>query len=116
VRLEQKRFYPEDKGRLVTIFLEKFFARYVEYDFTAGLEEKLDLVSDGKLAWKDLLRDFWKEFNGAIGATAELRVTHVIDALNEVLEPHLFPPKVDGRRATRSTRANARIAAQASSR
>ena len=96
VKLEQKRFIPEDKGRLVTIFLEKFFARYVEYDFTASLEEKLDLVSDGKLAWKDLLRDFWKEFNGAIGATAELRVTHVIDALNEVLEPHLFPPKVDG--------------------
>ncbi len=95
VRLEQKRFIPEDKGRLVTIFLEKFFARYVEYDFTAGLEEKLDLVSDGKLAWKDFLRDFWKEFNGAIGATAELRVTNVIDALNEVLEPHLFPPKTD---------------------
>jgi DNA topoisomerase-1 len=95
VKLEQKRFIPEDKGRLVTIFLEKFFARYVEYDFTAGLEEKLDLVSDGKLAWKDLLRDFWKEFSGAIGATAELRVTNVIDALNEVLEPHLFPPKLD---------------------
>jgi DNA topoisomerase-1 len=95
VRLEQKRFYPEDKGRLVTIFLEKFFARYVEYDFTAGLEEKLDLVSDGKLAWKDFLRDFWKEFNGAIEGVAELRVTHVIDALNEVLEPHIFPPKTD---------------------
>jgi DNA topoisomerase-1 len=95
VRLEQKRFYPEDKGRLVTIFLEKFFARYVEYDFTAALEEKLDLVSDGKLAWKDFLRDFWKEFRGAIDATAELRVSNVIDALNEVLEPHLFPPKTD---------------------
>ena len=95
VRLEQKRFYPEDKGRLVTIFLEKFFARYVEYDFTAGLEEKLDLVSDGKLAWKDFLRDFWKDFNGAIEGVAELRVTNVIDALNEVLEPHIFPPKVD---------------------
>jgi DNA topoisomerase-1 len=97
VRLEQKRFIPEDKGRLVTIFLEKFFARYVEYDFTAGLEEKLDLVSDGKLAWKDFLRDFWKEFRGAIDATAELRVSNVIDALNEVLEPHLFPPKTDER-------------------
>jgi len=95
VKLEQKRFIPEDKGRLVTIFLEKFFARYVEYDFTAGLEEKLDLVSDGKLAWKDFLRDFWTEFNGAIGATAELRVTNVIDALNEVLEPYLFPKKLD---------------------
>ena len=95
VKLEQKRFIPEDKGRLVTLFLEKFFARYVEYDFTAGLEEKLDLVSDGKLAWKDFLRDFWKEFNGAIGATAELRVSNVIDALNEELAPYLFPKKID---------------------
>ncbi|MFT3724372.1 MAG: type I DNA topoisomerase [Hyphomonadaceae bacterium] len=91
VKLEQKRFTPEDKGRLVTIFLEKFFARYVEYDFTAGLEEKLDLVSDGKLPWKDFLRDFWKEFSGAIGATAELRVSNVIDAINDVLGHHLFP-------------------------
>ncbi|MEY2758454.1 MAG: hypothetical protein RIR33_2232 [Pseudomonadota bacterium] len=95
VKLEQKRFVPEDKGRLVTIFLEKFFARYVEYDFTAALEEKLDLVSDGKLSWKAFLRDFWKEFNAAIGATAELRVSNVIDALNEVLEPHIFPPRTD---------------------
>jgi DNA topoisomerase-1 len=95
VRLDQKRFIPEDKGRLVTIFLEKFFARYVEYDFTAGLEEKLDLVSDGKLAWKDFLRDFWKDFNGAIEDVAGLRVSNVIDALNEVLEPHIFPPKTD---------------------
>ncbi len=95
VKLEQKRFIPEDKGRLVTIFLEKFFARYVEYDFTAALEEKLDLVSDGKLAWKDFLRDFWKEFSGAIGATAELRVSNVIDAINDVLGHHLFPPRTD---------------------
>ena len=94
MKLEQKRFIPEDKGRLVTLFLEKFFARYVEYDFTAGLEEKLDLVSDGKLAWKDFLRDFWKDFSGAIGATAELRVSNVIDALNEELAPYLFPKKV----------------------
>ena len=95
VRLEQKRFVPEDKGRLVTIFLEKFFARYVEYDFTASLEEKLDLVSDGKLAWKDFLRDFWKEFSAAIGATAELRVSNVIDAINDVLGAYLFPPRND---------------------
>ena len=95
VRLEQKRFYPEDKGRMVTIFLEKFFARYVEYDFTAGLEEKLDLVSDGKLDWKAFLRDFWKDFHAAIESVAELRITHVIDALNEVLEPHIFPAKLD---------------------
>jgi DNA topoisomerase I len=93
VKLDQKRFLPEDKGRLVTIFLEKFFSRYVEYDFTAGLEEKLDLVSDGKLAWKDLLRDFWKDFAGAIEGVAELRVSNVIDAINEVLEPHIFPPR-----------------------
>jgi DNA topoisomerase-1 len=95
VKLEQKRFIPEDKGRLVTIFLEKFFARYVEYDFTAALEEKLDLVSDGKLAWKDFLRDFWTEFSAAIGATAELRVSNVIDAINEVLGAYLFPPRND---------------------
>jgi DNA topoisomerase-1 len=94
VKLEQKRFQPEDKGRLVTIFLEKFFARYVEYDFTAGLEEKLDLVSDGKLSWKDLLREFWKDFAGAIDGVSELRVSNVIDAINEVLEPHIFPPRM----------------------
>ena len=95
VKLEQKRFIPEDKGRLVTIFLEKFFARYVEYDFTASLEEKLDLVSDGKLAWKDFLRDFWKDFSAAIGATSELRVSNVIDAINEVLGSYLFPDRTD---------------------
>jgi DNA topoisomerase-1 len=95
VRLEQKRFIPEDKGRLVTIFLEKFFPRYVEYDFTASLEEKLDLVSDGKLAWKDFLRDFWTEFSAAIGATTELRVSNVIDAINDVLGSYLFPPRND---------------------
>ncbi|MDZ4761163.1 MAG: type I DNA topoisomerase [Alphaproteobacteria bacterium] len=95
VRLEQKRFIPEDKGRMVTVFLAKFFARYVEYDFTAALEEKLDLVSDGKLGWKDFLREFWIDFHAAIASVAELRITHVIDALNEVLEPHIFPPGVD---------------------
>ena len=95
MRLEQKRFIPEDKGRLVTIFLEKFFARYVEYDFTAALEEKLDLVSDGKLAWKDFLREFWTEFSAAIGATTELRVSNVIDAINDVLGSYLFPPRND---------------------
>jgi DNA topoisomerase I len=95
VRLEQKRFIPEDKGRLVTIFLEKFFARYVEYDFTAALEEKLDLVSDGKMGWKDFLRDFWKDFHAAIEGVAELRITNVIDVINEVLGPYMFPPRTD---------------------
>lgn len=90
VRLDQKRFIPEDKGRLVTAFLESFFQRYVEYDFTASLEERLDLVSDGKLAWKELLKKFWEEFHAAINDISDLRVTNVLDALNEVLGPYVF--------------------------
>lgn len=93
VRLDQKKLVPEDKGRLVTAFLENFFSRYVEYDFTAELEEKLDVISDGKLDWKAFLRDFWKEFQTAIEGTKELRVTHVLDALNEALGPYVFPSK-----------------------
>ncbi len=83
VRIEKKSFHPEDKGRLVTGFLENFFSRYVQYDFTAALEEKLDLVSDDKLDWKVLLREFWKEFEAAIAETTDLRTTQVLDALNE---------------------------------
>lgn len=96
VRMEKQRFVPEDKGRLVTAFLEQFFKRYVEYDFTAALEEQLDLVSDGKLDWKQFLRDFWKDFHAAVGEIAELRTTNVLDALNEALGPHIFPDKGDG--------------------
>src|SRR4051812_18297035 len=96
VRMDKNRFIPEDKGRLVTAFLEEFFKRYVEYDFTAALEEKLDLVSAGEMDWKALLRDFWKEFHAAIGEISELRVTNVLDALNEALGPHIFPDKGDG--------------------
>ncbi len=96
VRMDKQRFVPEDKGRLVTAFLEEFFKRYVEYDFTASLEEKLDLVSDGQLDWKAFLREFWKEFHAAVGEIAELRVTNVLDALNEALGPHIFPAKADG--------------------
>ena len=95
VRLDNKRFIPEDKGRLVTAFLENFFRRYVEYDFTADLEEKLDVISDGKLDWKAFLREFWKEFQAQIGETKELRVSQVLDALNETLGPYVFP-SVDG--------------------
>ena len=65
-RIDKKRLVPEDKGRLVTAFLESFFSRYVEYDFTADLEEKLDLISAGELEWKDVLRDFWREFIAAV--------------------------------------------------
>ncbi|MBV1694036.1 MAG: type I DNA topoisomerase [Hyphomicrobiales bacterium] len=96
VRIEKKRLVPEDKGRLVIAFLESFFKRYVEYDFTADLEEKLDLISDGSLAWRDVLRDFWREFTRQVDKTKELRVSDVLDALNELLGPHVFPAREDG--------------------
>jgi DNA topoisomerase-1 len=96
VRIDKKRLIPEDKGRLVTAFLEAFFKRYVEYDFTADLEEKLDLISDGKLEWKDVLRDFWRDFTGAVTEIKDLRVGEVLEALNELLGPHIFPPKPEG--------------------
>lgn len=93
---EKRKLVPQAKGRLVTSFLESFFDRYVEYDFTAALEEKLDQISDGKLAWKDVLRDFWKEFSGHVDGIKELRVTDVLDALNVELAPLAFPPREDG--------------------
>jgi DNA topoisomerase-1 len=96
VKMDKNRFIPEDKGRLVTAFLEQFFRRYVEYDFTAALEEKLDKVSAGEMAWKDLLREFWKDFHAAVGELGDIRVTHVLDALNESLGPQIFPDKGDG--------------------
>jgi DNA topoisomerase-1 len=96
VRLEKKQLIPEDKGRLVTAFLESFFERYVEYDFTADLEEKLDRISAGDLAWKDVLRDFWQQFSAAVEDTKDLRVAEVLENLNEVLGPHIFPARADG--------------------
>ena len=96
VKIEKKRLVPEDKGRLVIAFLESFFMRYVEYDFTANLEQQLDLISDNKLAWKDVLRDFWTNFTAAIHEIKDLRVGEVLDALNELLGPHVFPAKEDG--------------------
>jgi DNA topoisomerase-1 len=95
-RMDKNRFVPEDAGRLVTAFLEQFFRRYVEYDFTAGLEEKLDLVSAGDLDWKALLREFWSEFHAAVGEIGTLRTTQILDALNETLGPHIFPQRSDG--------------------
>ena len=89
-------FIPEDKGRLVTAFLESFFSRYVEYDFTADLEEKLDLISAGKLEWKDVLRDFWRDFIAAVNDIEDLRIAEVLEALNELLGPHIFPETADG--------------------
>ena len=97
VRIEQKRFIPEDKGQLVTAFLSSFFTRYVEYDFTAQLEERLDDVSAANIDWKQVLRDFWYDFNLSVEGTAELRVTDVLEELNRVLAPHVFPPTEDGK-------------------
>ena len=96
VLIDKRRLVPQAKGRLLTGFLENFFRRYVEYDFTASLEEKLDEISDGKLAWKDVLRDFWTDFSGAVDDIKELRVTDVLDALNEGLAPLVFPAREDG--------------------
>ena len=96
VRLERKRLVPQDKGRLVTAFLEDFFRRYVEYDFTADLEEKLDRISAGDLSWKQVLRDFWRDFAANIAQANDVSRAEVIDALNEVLGDHLFPARADG--------------------
>jgi DNA topoisomerase-1 len=96
VRMERGRFVPEDKGRIVTSFLKSFFSRYVQYDFTADLEEKLDEIADGSLAWKQLLRDFWRDFSAAIDEAKDLRVSQVITELNEMLGAHIFPTKGDG--------------------
>ena len=96
VRIDKKRLVPEDKGRLVTAFLESFFARYVGYDFTADLEEKLDRISNHEIDWKEVLRDFWADFSEAVAGTKDLRVAEVLDNLNEVLGPHVFPPREDG--------------------
>ena len=96
VRLDKRRLIPEDKGRLVTAFLEAFFRRYVQYDFTADLEEKLDLISSGKLDWKDVLREFWQNFIAAVDEIKDLRITEVLDALNELLGPHIFPEGENG--------------------
>jgi len=96
VTMDKRKLIPEAKGRLVTAFLENFFERYVEYDFTAGLEEKLDRISAGELDWKDVLRDFWTEFLSHLESTRELRVSNVLDALNEELSPLVFPTRDDG--------------------
>ncbi|MFD2739183.1 type I DNA topoisomerase [Sulfitobacter aestuarii] len=96
VRKEGNRLIPEDKGRLVTAFLENYFRRYVGYDFTAALEDELDKVSAAEADYKKVLHNFWRDFSAAIAETSELRITEVLEKINEVLEPHLFPPTEDG--------------------
>ncbi|NNL73291.1 MAG: type I DNA topoisomerase [Silicimonas sp.] len=96
VRKEKNRLFPEDKGRLVTAFLFNYFRRYVGYDFTAKLEDELDDITSGERDWQDVLARFWRDFKAAIEETSELRITEVLEKINEVLEPHLFPPNEDG--------------------
>ena len=91
VRKDKNRLVPEDKGRLVTAFLENYFGRYVDYDFTADLEGDLDKVTTGEEDWKVLLGRFWTDFSAALAGTEGLRITEVLEKINEVLEPHLFP-------------------------
>ncbi|HXM85479.1 MAG TPA: type I DNA topoisomerase [Stellaceae bacterium] len=96
VLLDKKRLIPEDRGRLVTAFLMEYFKRYVEYDFTADLENKLDDISGGRIPWKKVLEDFWKDFSAAVAETKDLNITQVIDALDDDLGRHFFPPRADG--------------------
>jgi DNA topoisomerase-1 len=96
VRLDARRFIPEDRGRLVTAFLESFFGRYVEYTFTAELENQLDDISGGRADWKAVLSQFWTAFSGSVDDTKELRVAQVLDALDQLLGPHFFPDDGSG--------------------
>jgi DNA topoisomerase-1 len=96
VKLEKKRLHGEDKGRVVIAFLENFFKRYVEYDFTADLEEQLDRISNNEISWQQVLKDFWGDFIGAVNDIKDLRVTQVLDALDDMLGPHIYPPREDG--------------------
>ncbi|WP_299981740.1 type I DNA topoisomerase [uncultured Ruegeria sp.] len=96
VRKDKNRLIPEEKGRIVTIFLLNFFRQYVGYEFTANLEEELDDVSAGERDYKDLLGKFWRDFSAAIGETSELRISEVLDKLDEALAPQLYPPREDG--------------------
>ncbi len=96
VRMENRRFVPEDRGRLVTAFLTSFFERYVDTGFTAGLEEQLDEVSDGRLEWRAVMEAFWRDFSNAVEQTRELKISDVIDALDQDLGEHFFPAREDG--------------------
>jgi DNA topoisomerase-1 len=96
VRKEQNRLFPEDKGRIVTIFLLNFFRKYVGYEFTSSLEDELDDVSAGNRDYKKVLERFWRDFSAAIAETSELRISEVLDVLDEALAPQLYPAREDG--------------------
>jgi DNA topoisomerase-1 len=97
VRLDKRRFVPQDRGRLVTAFLASFFERYVQYGFTADLENQLDEVSDGRIDWKELLRRFWRDFSEAVDGTRELTISQVLATLDAELGRHFFPEDGGGR-------------------
>ena len=96
VRKDKNRLIPEDKGRIVTIFLLNFFRKYVGYEFTANLEEELDQISAGDADYKNVLGQFWRDFSAAIAETSELRITEVLDVLDAALSDQLYPPREDG--------------------
>jgi len=96
VKIDKRRFVPEDRGRLVTAFLTSFFERYVDPGFTAGLEEQLDDISGGRAEWRGVMRAFWAHFSKAIEQTRDLKITDVINALDEELGGHFFPAREDG--------------------
>jgi DNA topoisomerase-1 len=96
VTLDKRRFVPQDRGRLVIAFLASYFQRYVEYGFTAALEDKLDDISGERIDWKTVLREFWTDFSAAVDGTKDLKVRDVLDRLDEDLGPHFFPPRADG--------------------
>jgi len=96
VRVDKGRFVPEESGRLVTAFLERFFERYVSYDYTAELEEELDDVSGGRLDWQKLLDDFWRDFKPKAGEVMDQKPSEITQAIDEFLEPWLYPPREDG--------------------
>ena len=96
VRTEKNRFFAEESGRLLTAFLERFFPRYVAYEFTAGMEDELDVVSDGRENWKELLAKFWKDFRPKSDEVMERKPSEVTEALDEFLSDYLFPPTEDG--------------------
>ncbi|WP_068303290.1 type I DNA topoisomerase [Pararhodobacter sp. CCB-MM2] len=96
VTKDKNRLLPEDKGRLVTIFLTSYFPRYLGYDFTAGMEEQLDDISAGSRDYKEVLNNFWRDFSAALAETSDLRITEVLEKIDDVLAPHLYPPREDG--------------------
>ena len=97
VKLEKKRFNPEERGRVVVVFLKSFFPKYVEYDYTAKMEDDLDIISNGELNWKKFLKDFWLNFNGNIGEVSKKTIPEILDSLNQHISPYIFGVDENGK-------------------